>query len=144
MRVTLRAHFLGIRHVVPIMLRQRSGSIVCTSSCNAFQAVGDRPAYSVAKLGMLALVRHVAEKWGREGVRANAVAPGWILTPELAANPERREDIAAARAQWEGLVRVPRMGAPGDIAATVAFLLSGDSGFINGQVFSVDGGATTR
>ena len=96
----------------------------------------ERPAYALAKSGLTALTRHVASRWGKQRIRANAVAPGLILTPAVRAGSMADHAIA----------RVPhtRLGEPADIAAAVAFLLSDDAEWINGQVLSVDGGATMR
>jgi NAD(P)-dependent dehydrogenase (short-subunit alcohol dehydrogenase family) len=95
-------------------------------------------ACAMTKSGMHALMRHVATRWGEEGIRANAVAPGMVPTEaNNAAPPERFERALKSH-------RAPRLGTPDDIAAMVAHLLSDDGAWITGQVLSVDGGVTIR
>ena len=137
--VDLRGHVLCARRAVPLLLQRGGGAIVHTSSEAAFAGTPARPSYSVAKAGINALVRHVASRWGKEGVRANAVAPGLVVSPALAARGETPLQRDALRRN-----RSPRLGRPEDIAAMVAFLFSDDGEWVNGQVISVDGGALLR
>jgi NAD(P)-dependent dehydrogenase (short-subunit alcohol dehydrogenase family) len=134
--VNLRGHVLCTRHALPQLVERGGGAIVYTASAAAFVGEPERPSYAIAKSGLTALTRHVASRWGKEGIRANAVAPGLILTPAV------RAGTMADRV----LARVPhtRLGEPADIAAAVAFLMSDDAAWINGQVLSVDGGSTMR
>ena len=136
--VNVRGHLVCTRHALPHLLERR-GAVVYTTSAAAFVGEPERVAYAISKAGINALVRHVASKYGREGLRANAVAPGLVLTETAKANvsSEFREFAKAA-------TRSDRLGDPADIAAMVAFLLSDDGAWINGQVISVDGGATLR
>lgn len=138
-RTNLRGHLLCTRHAVPRLLEAGGGSLVYTSSAAAFIGEPARPAYAVAKSGINAIVRHVASKWGKEGVRANAVAPGLVLTDTIQSGLDPSFRAAALRGS-----RSPRLGRPEDVAALVAFLMSDDAEWINGQVVSVDGGATLR
>jgi NAD(P)-dependent dehydrogenase (short-subunit alcohol dehydrogenase family) len=134
--VNLRGHVLCTRLAIPRLVTRGGGAIVYTSSAAAYIGEPERPAYALAKSGLTALTRHVASRWGKQSIRANAVAPGLILTPAVRAGSMADHAIA----------RVPhtRLGEPADIAAAVAFLLSDDAEWINGQVLSVDGGATMR
>lgn len=137
--VNLRGHLLCTRLAIPQMLRRGGGAIVYTTSGAAFIGEPERPCYAMAKAGINALMRHVATRWGKQGIRANAVAPGLVLTENnLRTMPEEVKQAALAR------TRSTRLGAPDDIAATVVHLLSEDGAWINGQVISVDGGATIR
>jgi NAD(P)-dependent dehydrogenase (short-subunit alcohol dehydrogenase family) len=138
LHVDLRGYVLTMRAAIPMMLAQGGGAIVNTSSAAAFLGEATRPAYGAAKAGINAVSRHVANRWGREGIRCNVVAPGLILTETATAAV--LDDLA------KRLGRNPSglLGTPEDIAASVAYLLSSDAGFINGQVFSVDGGITMR
>lgn len=138
-RVNMRGHLLCTRHVVPALLARGGGALVYTSSIAAFVGEPERPAYAMAKSGVNALVRHVASKWGKEGIRANAVAPGLVLTEVV-----RRQADPSFVEMALGATRSSRLGAPEDIAAMVAFLMSSDGEWVNGQVISVDGGATLR
>jgi NAD(P)-dependent dehydrogenase (short-subunit alcohol dehydrogenase family) len=137
--VNLRGHLLCTRHALGPILERGGGSIIYTSSLAGHGGEPERPSYAVAKAGLNALARHVASRWGREGVRANTVAPGLVLTPTVAdgISPEFKEYAL-------GIGRSPRLGRPEDIAAMVAFLMSDDGEWINGQVVSVDGGTTLR
>jgi NAD(P)-dependent dehydrogenase (short-subunit alcohol dehydrogenase family) len=90
----------------------------------------------MAKAGIHALARHVATRWGKEGVRANVIAPGMVQTESNVDSPAGRLEGALRG------VRNPRLGRPEDIAA--AMLMSADGEWINGQVISVDGGVTIR
>ncbi|MET8832117.1 SDR family oxidoreductase [Streptomyces sp. NPDC004610] len=132
----LTGYMLGIRHALPVMLRQGSGSIVNTMSSAVW---GGRPimvAYQTAKSGLIGLTRHTATLGGKQGVRCNLVSPGITLTASaLATLTDAMRETALAD------VRSPRLGRPEDIAAMVAFLFSGDSEFVNGQSFLIDGGA---
>ena len=135
--VNLRGHLLCTRHAIDRMLERGGGAIVYTSSAASFIGEPERPSYAMAKAGINALARHVASKWGKQGIRANAVAPGLVLTRAIAEDSPIREWALKS-------TRSPRLGQPEDIASAVAFLMSADGEWINGQVLSVDGGATLR
>lgn len=135
----LRGHLLCTRHAVPELLKAGGGAIVYTSSAAAFAGEPERVSYAVSKSGINALMRHVASRWGKEGIRANAVAPGLVLTDTTRAGmPEAAQEMVIA------MGRSPRLGKPEDIAAMVALLFSDDGEWINGQVVGVDGGVTMR
>jgi NAD(P)-dependent dehydrogenase (short-subunit alcohol dehydrogenase family) len=137
--VNLRGYLLCTRHAIPEMLRRGGGAIVYTSSAAGHVGEPQRPSYGISKSGINALMRHVASRWGREGIRANCVAPGMVLTKTIRENsdPEFREYALS-------LGKSPRLGEPEDIAAAVAFLMSDDASWITSQVISVDGGSTSR
>jgi NAD(P)-dependent dehydrogenase (short-subunit alcohol dehydrogenase family) len=137
--VNLRGHILCTRHALPHLLERGGGAVVYTSSAAAFVGEPERPSYAIAKSGINALVRHIASKWGKTGIRANAVAPGLVLSETIKASLD--EDF---KAYALGITRSARLGDPDDIAAMVAMLCSDDGAWINGQVISVDGGATLR
>ena len=134
--VNLRGHVLCTRHAIPRLLQRGGGAIAYTASAAAYIGEPTRPAYTIAKSGLTALTRHVASRWGKQGVHANAVAPGLIMTPTVRAGSMADHVLAQ--------VPHPRLGEPTDIAAAVAFLLSDDAEWVNGQVLSVDGGSTMR
>lgn len=137
--VNLRGHVLCARHAVPVMLERGGGALVFTSSAAAYVGEPERPAYAITKSGITALVRHIASKWGKQGIRANAIAPGLVLTPTVQEGLEPRFREKVLR-----MGRSSRLGKPDDIAAMVAYLGSTDGEWINGQVISVDGGALMR
>lgn len=137
--VNLRGHLLCTQQALPHLLRSGGGAIVYTTSESAYIGEPTRVSYGISKSGINALMRHVASRWGREGLRANAVAPGFTLTEEI----DRQLD-PGLRAEFLAGVRGRRLVSPQDVAAAVAFLLSEDAASINGQVISVDGGRTMR
>jgi len=133
----LRGLFLACRFAIPKMLASGGGSIVQSSSAAAFAGEPTRVAYGCAKAGLDALTRHVAARWGKSKIRCNSVAPGMMMTETALRHADMLPlaDILRRTAS-------PRLGEPNDIANAVAFLLSEESAFINGQVISVDGGLT--
>jgi NAD(P)-dependent dehydrogenase (short-subunit alcohol dehydrogenase family) len=136
--VSIRGAVLCTRAAIPRLLAH-GGGIAYTSSAAAFAGEPERPSYAMGKSALGGLVRHVASRWGKAGVRANAVAPGLVLTEatQRGLDPAFREMAMA-------VTRSNRLGTPEDIAAMVAFLASDDGEWITGQVLSVDGGATIR
>lgn len=133
--VCLSGCLRAFRHAVPHLVSAGGGSLVATSSVNAVNGDVQKVAYSVAKAGINALVRHVARRWGKDNVRANAVAPALTLTEVV---------LAEEREGWKEHVLAgmpaPRLGEPQDIAALVAFLLSDDAAWITGQTYHINGG----
>jgi len=135
--IDLRGHVLCTRHALPVLLKRGGGAIVYTTSGAALAGEPTRIGYAAAKAGVNALMRHVASRWGKEGIRANAVSPGMVLSETALATLNSAQ--LDAHLKW---ARSPRLGKPGDIAGAVAFLMSPEGEWINGQVIFVDGGAS--
>ncbi|HEY4546285.1 MAG TPA: SDR family oxidoreductase [Pedomonas sp.] len=139
--VNLRGHMLCTRAVLPHLLKRGGGSIVYTTSTAADAGEATRPSYAVSKSGLNALMRHVASRWGREGITANCVAPGFVITAEMEAGGQVPKDfLDYAQAHTPST----RLGRSEDIAAMAALLLSEDGRWINGQVCNVSGGSLMR
>ena len=136
--VNLRGGLLVTRAALPHLLAAGGGALVYTSSDAGDAGEPERPCYAMAKSGLNALMRHVASRWGRQGITANCIAPGFVMTPELEAGGAVPPDFIAAVLR-QG--RSTRLGSVEDIAAMVAHLVSDDGRWITGQVLHVNGGA---
>ena len=139
MRINVIGTGLVIRESLPALVASGGGSIVNVSSLAAWQRDPVLTAYASSKIALHALTRHTAQEWGGKNIRANAVAPGVVLTETLRVGtpPEITEALLAKTA-------LPRLGEPEDLASMLAFLLSSESSWITGQILSVDGGLTMR
>jgi NAD(P)-dependent dehydrogenase (short-subunit alcohol dehydrogenase family) len=135
METNTRGALLLARLAIPKMLARGGGAIVNISSGTSTIGESTRIAYGVSKAAINQLTRHLAARYGRDGIRANAIAPGFILTPtaEAGVPVEIRERLAASNP-------TRRLGEPDDIAKVVVFLLSDAASYVNGQVIHVDGG----
>jgi NAD(P)-dependent dehydrogenase (short-subunit alcohol dehydrogenase family) len=138
MAVNQRGYLLCTRHALPHLVAAK-GAIVYTSSAAAFAGEPQRVAYAMSKAAVNALMRHVASRWGKEGVRANSIAPGFVYTEQNRKMLPPEVERAVLRQ-----VRSARIGEADDVAAMVAMLFSADGEWINGQTISVDGGAILR
>ena len=132
--VNLKSAFNFIHACTPIMMRQRSGSIINMASVVGVHGNAGQSNYAASKAGMIALAKSVAQEMGSRGVRANAIAPGFIETAMTAALPE---DV---RADWAKKIPLRRGGQPEDIANVATFLASDLASYVTGQVLQVDGG----
>ena len=132
--VNLKSAFNFIHACTPIMMRQRGGSIINMSSVVGVHGNAGQCNYSASKAGLIALAKSIAQEMGPKGIRANAIAPGFIDTDMTKALPE---DI---RKQWINKIPVRRGGTVEDIANTALYLASDLSAYVSGQVIQVDGG----
>jgi NAD(P)-dependent dehydrogenase (short-subunit alcohol dehydrogenase family) len=131
------------RAVLPLMQAQGHGAIVAISSVNALVGFRGMAAYDASKAAVIALMRHVAVEYGRDGIRANAVCPGATLTDHhLRRAAARGVDGAELRRQTQGYGLLGRVAEPAEIAAAVAFLAGEDASFVTGHALVVDGGLT--
>lgn len=132
--VNLKSAFNFIHACAPIMMRQRKGSIINMASVVGVHGNAGQANYAASKAGMIALAKSVAQELGSRGVRANAIAPGFIETAMTAALPEE------VRKDWASKIPLRRGGKPEDIAQVATFLASDMSDYVSGQVIQVDGG----
>jgi NAD(P)-dependent dehydrogenase (short-subunit alcohol dehydrogenase family) len=137
MRANVIGFALASREAIRQFLKQGNGGAIVNVSSEAASCGEDtRPAYSITKAGVNALTRHTALRWGPDGVRCNAVAPG--ITMSETAEAMMPEDF---KQQWLNLTTMKRFGRPPDQAATIAFLLSDHASWVSGQVWHVNGGS---
>jgi NAD(P)-dependent dehydrogenase (short-subunit alcohol dehydrogenase family) len=139
--INLRGFALTSRHVIPAMLERGGGAIVNIASGSGMSGEPDHVAYGCSKAGVMQLARHIATRWGKDNIRANAIAPGLVVTEKVEAMAVTFKPFADL---IERRILTPYLGRPDDIAATVAFLLSDDARYITGQVIPVDGGHFVR
>ena len=134
-----RSHFVATQAALPALLARGGGAMIYTSSGAASGGSAWQVAYPMAKNAIHALARHVAQRWGRDGIRANVICPGVVMTEAVR---EHMTDEQVEQSQR----RVPhtRLGKPEDIAGTVAFLASEDGEWVNGQTWHVNGGMQMR
>ncbi|HSB95247.1 MAG TPA: SDR family oxidoreductase [Spongiibacteraceae bacterium] len=138
MSVNLGGVMLGCKHAIPEMLKRGGGAIVNTSSLSSTGGQDAALAYSSSKGALNTLTQYVATAYGKQGIRCNAVAPGYVLT--LAARNAPAEVIEVYRDN----VLTPYLGEPEDIANIVAFLVSEDARYITGQIIMADGGESAH
>jgi meso-butanediol dehydrogenase / (S,S)-butanediol dehydrogenase / diacetyl reductase len=134
--LNLKSAFLCSKAVLPGMIERGGGVIVNISSVNGIAYYANE-AYSAAKAGLINLTRSTAARYGPQGVRAVAIAPGTIRTPLWQERVDKKPEIFERLMRWYPLQRV---GEPEDVAAAAAFLASDDASWITGEVLRVDGG----
>ncbi len=132
--VNLKSAFNFVHACLPIMMRQRAGSIINMASVVGVHGNAGQANYAASKAGLIALAKSVAQEMGAKGIRANAIAPGFIETAMTAALPD---DV---RANWIKSIPLRRGGQTDDIANTALYLASDLSSYVTGQVIQVDGG----
>ena len=132
--VNLKSAFNFIHAVSPVMMRQKSGSIINMSSVVGVHGNAGQCNYSASKAGMIGLAKSIGQELGPRGIRANAVAPGFIITDMTAKLPDE------IKADWMKKIPLRRGGTPEDIANVCTFLASDMSSYVNGQVISICGG----
>lgn len=132
--VNLKSAFNFVHACVPVMMRRRSGSIINMASVVGVHGNAGQANYAASKAGMIALAKSVAQEMGPKGIRANAIAPGFIETAMTAALPD------SVREEWKKKIPLRRGGTPDDVADVAVFLASSLSSYVSGQVIQVDGG----
>ena len=132
--VNLKSAFNFIHACTPIMMRQKGGSIINMASVVGVHGNAGQCNYSACKAGMIALAKSIAQEMGAKGIRANAIAPGFIETAMTAA---LSDDV---RAEWCKKIPLRRGGTPEDVANVALFLASDLSSYVSGQVIQIDGG----
>jgi len=132
--INLKSAFNFVHAVTPIMMKQRNGSIINMSSVVGVSGNAGQCNYSASKAGLIGLAKSIADEMGSRGIRANAVAPGFIITEMTAQLPE---DV---RKEWAQKIPLRRGGTPEDVANVCTFLASDLSSYVSGQVIHCDGG----
>lgn len=141
--INLTAPFLLIREAMPL-LREFRGSIVNVGSVEGLGNNPRHPAYGASKSGLHGLTRAVAVDHGEDGVRCNAVAPGWIDTPLNENFVKGMDDPIGFREKLSNIHPIGRSGQPSEVAELICWLVSDAASFVTGQVWTIDGGRMTK
>ena len=142
MGINAKGVFLVCRALIPLMARTNGGSIVNIGSISGHMADPSMALYNASKAFVHGLTRSIAVDHGHQGIRCNAICPGWIMTGMADAAFDLAKDPKAAKADALARHAVGRFGEPEDIANTAAWLLSDEAAFVTGQTFTIDGGLT--
>ena len=132
-QVNLKSAFNFTHAVTPVMMRQRAGSIISLSSVVGINGNAGQANYAASKAGIIALTKSVAKELGSRGVRANAIAPGFIITDMTKALPEE------TLKQFVSIIPMKRGGEPQEVAKVALFLASDLASYVSGQVIQVNG-----
>ena len=135
--VNLKSAFNFVHAVTPIMMKQKNGSIINMSSVVGVSGNAGQSNYSASKAGMIGLAKSIAKELGSRGIRANAIAPGFIETEMTHALSDDQ------RAKWNESIPLRRGGSPDEVAKVTLFLASDLSSYVSGQVINVCGGMNT-
>ena len=134
LNVNLKSAFNFIHACTPIMMRQKAGSIINMASVVGVHGNAGQSNYAASKAGMIALAKSVAQEMGSRGIRANAIAPGFIMTAMTDALSDE------VKAEWCKKIPLRRGGTPEDVANVATFLASDMASYVSGQVIQIDGG----
>jgi len=135
--VNLKSAFNFINACTPVMMKQKSGSIINMSSVVGVSGNAGQANYSASKAGMIGLAKSIAKELGSRGIRANAIAPGFIETEMTHALTEEQHK------KWYEVIPLKRGGTPEEVAKVTLFLASDLSSYVSGQVINVCGGMNT-
>lgn len=135
--VNLKSAFNFIHALTPVMMRQKGGSIINMASVVGVSGNAGQANYAASKAGLIGLAKSVAKELGSRGIRANAIAPGFIITDMTAGLPEE------VREQWAKQIPLRRGGTPEDVANVATFLASDLSAYVTGQTIHCCGGMNT-
>lgn len=142
LHVNLRGMFLGLRYVLPDMVRRGRGAVVNTASIGSERGLAGACAYNAAKHGAVGLTRTAASEVAQKGVRVNCVMPGVIETPLLVGMLEQMfDDVTAGMKKLGEVATLNRVGQPEEVGNVVSFLLSDEASYVNGAKWEIDGGA---
>jgi 3-oxoacyl-[acyl-carrier protein] reductase len=135
--VNLKSAFNYIHAVTPVMVRQRAGSIINMASVVGVSGNAGQANYSASKAGMVGLAKSIAKELGPRGIRANAIAPGFIITEMTDQLPQEVKD------EWAKQIPLRRGGTPEDVAKAAVFLASDLASYVSGQTLHVCGAMNT-
>lgn len=144
--INLKGVFYGMAAVLKVMREQGSGAIVNAASVGGIRGVGNQSGYAASKHGVVGLTRNSAVEYGQYGVQINAIAPGAIMTAMVEGSLRQLggENWEEVGRQFVSVNPMKRFGKPEEVAALVAFLLSGEAPFINGATVTIDGGQSYK
>lgn len=132
--VNYKGVFNMIRHVTPVMMKQRSGKIVNVSSVAGLYGNPGQMNYSATKAGVIGMTLTAAKELGGRNINVNAIAPGFIQTPMTDVLDDKLKETML------NAVSLKRFGKVGEVASVVSFLVSDDAAYVTGQVIAIDGG----
>ena len=142
--VNIRGPIYGCRYAIPHMLRGGGGSLINTSSVNGLVAEPFLAIYATSKGAIIMLSKGIALDYAKEGIRCNAIAPGWVDTPVNYAHAEMLGGLDKVYADIDSFQPIGRPGEPREIANVALFLASDESSFMTGSVVVADGGMTAK
>ncbi|MDQ0207594.1 glucose 1-dehydrogenase [Alkalicoccobacillus murimartini] len=144
--ININGVFYGMKYVLPIMKEQGSGSVLNVASVGGIRAIINQAAYVASKHAVTGLTKSAAVDYGQYGISVNAIAPGVILTAMVEGSFKQigGDNWEQAMADFVSVNPKKRFGKPEEVANVVAFLLSGEAEFVNGQVIAIDGGQSSN